>query len=126
MTLHDANMTRFSQWWKRTMRGGYAFAEGAHLHGAPPERHWVQETRRALAWGLLIPFAGLGLALWFGPPALLLWLIYPLQVIRLRNLPGGWSRSFFLVLGRFPEAIGAVKFHVQRLLGRTAHLIEYK
>ena len=51
MTLHDAAMTRFSQWWKRMRRGGHAFAEGAALHGAPPERHFVSETRRALVWG---------------------------------------------------------------------------
>ncbi|BBH45959.1 hypothetical protein KU43P_24360 [Pseudomonas sp. KU43P] len=36
MTLHDAAMTRFSQWWRRCIRGGYAFAEGAYLHGYPP------------------------------------------------------------------------------------------
>src|SRR3990167_5804095 len=29
MTLHDAAMTHFSQWWQRTLRGGHAFAEGA-------------------------------------------------------------------------------------------------
>ena len=34
MTLHDAAMTRFSQWWIRTRRAGHAFAEGAWLHGA--------------------------------------------------------------------------------------------
>ncbi len=35
MTLHDANITRFSQWWKRTIRSGHASAEGmalARLH----------------------------------------------------------------------------------------------
>ena len=41
MTLHDAAMTRFAQWWKRTMRCGYAYAEGAKLHGAPPEKYRV-------------------------------------------------------------------------------------
>ena len=59
MTLHDAAMTRFSQWWKRTLRGGYAFAEGSLLHGAPPERHWVAESRRAWIWGLGIPLLAL-------------------------------------------------------------------
>ena len=39
MTLHDAAMTRFSQWWRRSKRAGFAFAEGAHLHGASQERH---------------------------------------------------------------------------------------
>lgn len=37
MTLHDAAMTRFGQWWKRTVRAGHAFAEGAALHGFT---HW--------------------------------------------------------------------------------------
>ena len=39
MTSHDAQISRLSQWWKRTMRAGHAFAEGAALHGAAPERH---------------------------------------------------------------------------------------
>lgn len=55
MTLHDAAMTRVAQWWRRTRRAGHAFAEGAHLHGAGPERHWVAETRRALIWGAGLP-----------------------------------------------------------------------
>ncbi|MGC5198866.1 glycosyltransferase family 2 protein, partial [Aphanothece microscopica RSMan92] len=44
MTLHDAAILRPGQWWRRTRRAGHAFAEGAHLHGAGPERHWVAET----------------------------------------------------------------------------------
>jgi hypothetical protein len=31
MTLHDANITRFGQWWRRMVRSGYAFTT---LHGA--------------------------------------------------------------------------------------------
>ncbi len=27
MTRHDLNMTRFSQYWRRAMRAGYAYAE---------------------------------------------------------------------------------------------------
>ena len=29
MTLHDAAMLHFSQWWRRQMRSGYAFAQGS-------------------------------------------------------------------------------------------------
>jgi GT2 family glycosyltransferase len=47
MALHDASMTRFGQWWKRALRGGHAFAEGVYLHGAPPERHCVKQSRSA-------------------------------------------------------------------------------
>ena len=55
MTLHDAALLRFGQWWRRMRRAGHAFAEGAALHGAGPERHWVAETRRALFWGAALP-----------------------------------------------------------------------
>ncbi len=54
MAFHDAEMTRFGQWWTRSVRSGYAFAEGAYLHGAPPERHWVWESYRALILGGLV------------------------------------------------------------------------
>jgi GT2 family glycosyltransferase len=40
MAWHDAAMTRFSQWWRRSERAGHAFAEGAALHGKSPQRHW--------------------------------------------------------------------------------------
>lgn len=35
MTWHDAGITRFSQWWKRTERAGYAFTEGATRFHTP-------------------------------------------------------------------------------------------
>lgn len=124
MTLHDAAMTRIGQWWKRTRRGGHAFAEGAAMHGAPPERHWVAETRRALLWGAVLPLAVLvGLAL--TPWAALVLLIYPLQILRLSRRMG-WERATFLVLGKFPEAQGALEYHLNRLRRRRAGLIEYK
>jgi Predicted glycosyltransferases len=52
MAIHDAQMTRFSQWWKRHLRAGYAYAQGASLHGKPPENHWVRETRSIWLWGV--------------------------------------------------------------------------
>ena len=43
MGLHDARMTKFSQWWKRSIRCGHAYAEGATLHGKGPSRHNVKQ-----------------------------------------------------------------------------------
>jgi glycosyltransferase involved in cell wall biosynthesis len=34
MAVHDAAMTRFSQWWRRSMRAGYAFASLGLFHAA--------------------------------------------------------------------------------------------
>jgi GT2 family glycosyltransferase len=129
MTWHDAAMTRFGQWWRRARRAGHAFAEGAALHGAGPERHWVAETRRALAWGLGLPLLALALGA-LAPAGLLVLFAYPLQVLRLARREGGgregWERAFFLTLGRFPEALGVLEFRLGALLGRRAVLIEYK
>jgi GT2 family glycosyltransferase len=131
MTLHDAAMTRFGQWWKRNIRGGYAFAEGAYIHGAPPERHWIKESRRSMIWGLAIPAIATIVTLLLGPWGLLVLLIYPAQIIRLalqgnRSTRKNWWLALFLVLGKFPEAIGQFNFTYNRLVGKTAHLIEYK
>lgn len=131
MTLHDAAMLRFGQWWKRAMRGGHAYAEGASLHGAPPERHFVAETRRALVWGVGLPLASLGLALLVHPVGLVLLLAFPLQLLRLawRERAGGAAgreRALFLLLARFPEAQGVMTYWLNRLRRRRAGLIEYK
>jgi glycosyltransferase involved in cell wall biosynthesis len=131
MTLHDAAMTRFSQWWKRSVRAGYAFAEGAHLHGAPPERHWVRESRRSLLWGAALPALIAIAALVAGPAALLLLLAYPAQVIRLaardHGPPGRRAASaIFTVIGKFAEVTGQFQFMVRSLRGEPARLIEYK
>lgn len=127
MTLHDADMTRFGQWWKRSKRAGHAFAEGAWLHGAPPEQHWVRETRRAVFWGGLLPMLAAFFFVAMGyPMGLLLCCAYPLQVWRLRNSPGGWLQAYFLVVGKFPEAAGVLQFALGRLRRTRSALIEYK
>lgn len=130
MTLHDAAMTRFGQFWKRARRGGHAWAEGAAMHGAPPERHSVAELRRVLLWGLVLPLVILALALLATPWALALLLLYPAQIARLALRDGGthaaWESALFLTLGKFPEAQGALDYHWHRLRGRRSGLIEYK
>lgn len=125
MTWHDAALSRFGQFWQRSKRAGHAFAEGAALHGTPPERHWVTETRRALLWGAVMPLVILLVALLVSPWALLLLLLYPAQIARLARA-GDMAWAFFTVVGKFPESQGALKFYFDRLIGRNKRLIEYK
>lgn len=129
MTWHDAGLLRFGQWWRRMVRSGHAFAEGAWLHGDGPERHWRHETRRALAWGVAFPAAILAVGL-VSPWGLALIAIYPAQVLRLA-LRGGldrqaWDAALHAVIGRFAEAVGVLRFHFGRLRGRRSRLIEYR
>ena len=124
MTLHDAAMLRFSQWWRRSVRAGHAFAEGAALHGTGPERHWVAEARRALIWGLLLP-VGIVIAGLLHPAAWVLALLYPLQWARLARR-GGAAWASFSIIGKFAEARGALGYWLGRARGRRRGLIEYR
>jgi len=126
MTLHDADLSRFSQWWNRTRRAGHAFAQGAFMHGAPPERHKVRETKSAVLWGLCLPLGLILLTALIGPWSLLGFVAYPLQTLRLRQKGFSGADALFLVLGKFPEAQGVAEFHWRRLTGRARGLIEYK
>lgn len=131
MSLHDAALTRFSQWWRRHIRGGYAFAQGASIHGAAPERHWVRESRRAMIWGLALP-AACCLASVIAPPwGLVSWMIYPLQMARLlfkgsRPFRERAMLAVFHVMARFPEGQGYLRFQLHRWMDSRSGIIEYK
>ena len=135
MTLHDAQMTSFSQWWKRAQRAGHAYAEGAWMHGSEPERHWVKETKSTWFWGLVLPVLALVMAWPTKGWSLLLLSGYPLATYRTynyyvkhRNLTAKNAAMYALscVLAKFPQLQGQIQFHQRRLLGQQSKLIEYK
>jgi GT2 family glycosyltransferase len=131
MTFHDAAMTRFSQWWSRTLRNGYGFAQGAYLHGASTERHSVWKSLRAWLWGVFLPLGCLLSGLTFGTWGWAAWLIYPFQILRQTVRNSGPLRqrallALFQLLARFPESWGQIKFVRDLMLRRQARLIEYK
>jgi GT2 family glycosyltransferase len=131
MTLHDAAIHRFGQWWRRMLRGGYGFAQGAALHGAPPERHWVAESRRAWIWGFWIPVGVLLAATVLGWWALAMYLVYPLQIVRLANRGGHrskfkWWWASAMVVAKFPELLGQLQYRLDRMRQVNSSLIEYK
>lgn len=126
MAWHDIAMTRLSQWWQRSRRAGYTFAEGVALHGRGPERYRVRELRSLVLWGAGVPAAAvLGAFLWT-PWAMVLLLAWPIQMTRLwwRGVP--IEVAVFLVLGKLPEVHGALGYLWGRIAGRPRKLIEYK
>jgi GT2 family glycosyltransferase len=134
MTLHDADMMRFDQWWRRVVRAGHAYAEGAWMHGRDPERHWVKESRSIWLWGGVLPLLALGGAgLTHGLSLLLLgaYILMTWRIYRYAQQRGWGDRDSLLyagscVVGKFPNLVGQIKFHWNRLLGRSNRLIEYK
>jgi len=131
MTLHDADMSRFSQWWKRTMRAGHAYAEGAFLHGKSDERFWVGQVRSNWLWGAgWLIFASLA---FFWPELSCLLLVYPLQVIRIyhhscrhRSKRDRWLFAWFCVVAKLPLMVGQLKYCFNKAFSQQSRLIEYK
>lgn len=135
MTLHDAAMTRFGQFWKRSKRAGHAYAEGASLHGRGPDRHGVRGTRSALVWGLALPLLAVVLAWWtLGLSLAAFVILYGVQAWRVRNAQRRRGRSprdarlvgLFTMLAKPAQAVGVLLFWRRRLFRQHATLIEYK
>jgi glycosyltransferase involved in cell wall biosynthesis len=133
MATHDAQMLRFSQWWKRALRGGHAIAHRYASHGRSKLRDGGRELRSALFWGFLLPL--LIVALLWPTRGLSLFLLagYPYLGWRIYRYYSrtGLSRSDALLVARFivyakvPEFLGIVRYGLNRARGRF-HIIEYK
>jgi GT2 family glycosyltransferase len=133
MTWHDAQMLHLSQWWRRSIRGGHAYAEVSWLHRHDPEGFWRKESLRIWLWGAGMPLLLLVLLpitqFWSG----LLGLLYPVLIFKTywqtrhrcsRDLAAYYG--LFCTLAKFPELQGQVWFHWNRLRGDRSTLIEYK
>ena len=137
MTLHDAAITRFGQYWKRALRGGHAYAELAHRHGGD----YSGRCRRSLLWGAILPglmmlslvsaavtgslhVAGLGLILL----AVLIAQAARILARQFRQRPFGdaITMATFLTVSKYAEAQGIFRFWLGRLGGRKSTIIEYK
>jgi GT2 family glycosyltransferase len=140
MTLHDAAMTRFGQWWNRALRTGYAAIERLLMHGFRENRVHLKRVRSSLFWTLGFPLGLLTLAFWqpfeLGP--LTCAFLYPAgyAVLAARILQYRLNRkdplhhaavyALFCMLGKFPELVGMAQCVWQRSRGVEARWIEYK
>ena len=116
MAKHDADMTRFSQWWRRCVRAGFGYAESSSRNDDTYRRNlWS-----SLFWGIALPLAGIGVAWPSHGFGLLIWLAYPALWWRIaRSKPQARDRRLyatFTILGKLPEAIGVLRFFCSRLL----------
>lgn len=143
MTLHDAAMTRWTQWWHRAVRTGHTAAELLAKYGAAPEHLRLRRALSALSWAVVYPLAWLALFLWaqssgsrlLGAAALFApALAYARLFLRIRRhyLSAGRSRAdaqtyaASCILAKGPETWGMLLYLGHRLMGRQPRWIEYK
>jgi cellulose synthase/poly-beta-1,6-N-acetylglucosamine synthase-like glycosyltransferase len=133
-TIHDADIHRTSQWWRRATRCGYGYAQVSGLHGAPPERKFVPEKRRVVLWGFAVPVVALALAPVTAGLSCVAFARYPVSGLRAAMLskdlgfPVSYAAAWGVscALSPFPEFIGVAKYHWDRLRDRHPEVIEYK
>jgi glycosyltransferase involved in cell wall biosynthesis len=131
MTRHDAAIIRFSQWWLRAVRSGYAAMEVSLAHLSTGEM--LQEKRTvasAATWAGLLPLVILFSSL-FHPVFLALILIYVIQLARIAvrgRTPGlsSWTYAAFMMIAKFAELQGIVRYLWHFCRGEAGRLIEYK
>lgn len=127
MGTHDASMTRFGQWWRRAVRGGWAYAKAASPGSAQWSARSLRRVAATLVWAFGLPLFGAVMTIvdpW--PRGLLAWVVvllaYAALFVRVRghrvragNAEGD-ARLYaaFCVLGKWAEAIGFVKYWVGR------------
>ena len=134
MTRHDAQMTKFSHWWLRNVRAGYAYAEGYHRYGKQPEKLNRRAVASNLAWGLGLPIITIALlapTLCWSLTTLLLYGLLYFRIFKGRLALGHeWKDADlyarFTILGKLPQAQGFFQFHTRRITKGARNIIEYK
>jgi len=123
MALHEAGMTRFSEWWRRERRGGHARAQQVALHR--DHRGWLRAYGSIWFWAVALPAAAVGAA--WPTHGASLWLLfsYPLfgyriyRRMRRRGIAATDAALFASgrVIGKLPQLHGVVSFHLDALRG---------
>ena len=135
MTLHDAAIYRFGQWWQRNVRAGHAYAESAFIHRSGKERYCQRQVGSIVAWAVVLPAVSIGGAVPTSGVTLVLLGTYGVLWARIlgSRLRRGDTPSdsalyaTFCVIGKFAELQGVAKFAWNRWIKRKqSHLIEYK
>jgi GT2 family glycosyltransferase len=129
MSEHDAAIHRFGQWWLRTLRSGYGYAQAWRRTRNLPKPINGRILASAFFWAVGMPIAVVVLAILLGRPSVLLLIpfAFAVQVLRIafrRGLsPYRLRAGAMLMLAKFAEVAGAMRYFLER---RPRHSIEYK
>ena len=139
MTGHDLAMTKWSQYWKRATRAGYAYAEVSSRFRGTGLPFWeddvVRNRNRALTMIAAAAVAVIGSVLFMSPmPALVVAAFYALLVVRSAWKARWKSSNVWTLLGygihshfqQLPIYFGQLQYELDRRKGTSRGLIEYK
>jgi cellulose synthase/poly-beta-1,6-N-acetylglucosamine synthase-like glycosyltransferase len=139
MVRHDLAITRFSQYWRRAVRSGYAYAEVAEQISPSDAPVWYRNARRNRIQGAaMIALIALGpiLSIKLGSVMPVMIVIAFIAALALRTaIRTQWKKSPLSTrllhglhshLVQIPLLFGQLKYQWDRSRGRSSELIEYK
>jgi len=134
MATHDIDMHHFSEWWKRSIRAGWAVAQGAAMYGKAPEKFKYTQQISGWVWGAVMPLLALAFVVpTKGLSVLTLLALCGLQTFKVyRNRQKTHSPenallyAVFCTLSKVPQAIGQGRYWLVRWRKQPAKIIEYK
>jgi GT2 family glycosyltransferase len=148
MTVHDAAITSFGQWWRRCIRAGYGGMSVRQrllrrgYDGRLPFEHMSTSARTWCLWIPGIIAATMASAVANGVMSVELAVVvasvgvvvsWAAQAVRIgvrqnrtETNSGALSYGIFTMIAKVPQLIGQFRFSYDYLFGKHAQLIEYK
>ncbi len=134
MTLHDIRMTRFGQYWKRSVRAGHAYAEVAWRRRKGHHADRVRAVASIVVYSAVLPTLIVAAALTYWPLALVPALLYVRVAVSLtlrtrqtvRSTGLAIAYALLTISGKFAGLIGVVRFAFGLLTGKKSRIIEYQ
>ena len=139
MTLHDLAMFTIAQYWRRSVRTGYAYAEISSKYAKTNDPLWSAESRSNIIRGIFWfwgPIFAIFFTVLFGSILPLVLMLFAALILlgrtalktrrRTNSLKLLIAYSLHSHLQQIPILFGQIRYHKQRRRGGNAAIIEYK
>lgn len=139
MTGHDLSMTRLSQYWRRALRAGHAYAEVSRRFSNTADPFWAPQRRQNFVrggfWLLSLILAMICSLLFFSALPVLAWIILLIMLAARTAWLARWKSESMVTLflygihshiQQIPILVGQLQFANITRNGQSRKLIEYK
>lgn len=139
MTLHDLDMHHFSQYWRRSIRTGYAYAEISAIYANTSDPLWGRDSRSNLIRGVFwttSPLLAIVLSIalhTIGPIGLFVLAAVALIARTVTKSSRRIRKPYLLLayslhshLQQVPIFFGQLRYRIRRMRGQSSAIIEYK
>jgi cellulose synthase/poly-beta-1,6-N-acetylglucosamine synthase-like glycosyltransferase len=137
MTRHDVRMTLFAEYWRRSVRAGYGFAEVGWRYRHGPGKLLLRRMASAVLYGFLLPILAVVFAFVWWPISALIALLYARSLVVMtlwsRRRGASWRTSLAYadlnMVCKVAAFLGVARYLRDRAVGKAQpsdHLIVYR